>query len=214
MGFEYQPCSGSILIPLKSYERRYFLMHTIILTGGEGKRLRPITCTMPKPMAPLLNKPTLFYTLELLKRHGLDDVTVAIGYMGGEIKKAVGDGRDFGLHVKYRSPSLRLGTAGSVKSALGNGLKGTVLVMSGDGLTDIDITAARKAHAASGASVTVVLSRVSEPCEYGIAVVDGRGFIKEFKEKPSPGGVQRPCEYGNLFDRASSAARAARGYTA
>lgn len=162
-------------------------MRTIILAGGEGKRLRPVTCTMPKPLVPLLNKPTLYYTLELLKKHGLTDVTLTLGCMGSQIRRAVGDGSPWGLSVKYSEPTKRLGTAGSVRYALSKNEGDTLLIMSGDGLTDLDLTSAASAHKSSGAAVTVVLSRVAEPSEYGIAMIDEKGFIKSFLEKPSPG---------------------------
>jgi len=159
----------------------------MILAGGEGKRLRPITCTMPKPMVPLLNKPTLFYTLDLLKKHGLNDVTIALGYMGDSIRSALGDGSNLQLSIKYSSPEMRLGTAGSIKYALGKNNKDTVLIMSGDGMTDVDLTAAVAAHKSSGAAATLVLYSVAEPGEYGIALTDKQGCITGFTEKPAPG---------------------------
>ena len=165
-----------------------FIMKAVILAGGEGKRLRPITCTMPKPMVPLLNKPTLFYTLELIKKHGLRDVSITLGYMSKCIKNAVGNGEKWGLDVKLSDPEKRLGTAGSVKYAVGE-CDETVVVLSGDGITDVDLTGAIMAHEAANACATIVLYSVAEPTEYGIAVTDGDGFIKRFIEKPAESEV-------------------------
>lgn len=163
-------------------------MKAVILAGGEGKRLRPITCTQPKPMVKLLNKPTVFYTLDLLKKHGIRDVTITLGYMGNDIRNAIGSGDAWGLNVSYSDPEERLGTAGSVREAAG-GCDETILVMSGDGITDVDLTSAANAHKASGAAVTVVLYRVAEPTEYGVALSDKDGFISRFIEKPTAGEV-------------------------
>ena len=154
------------------------------MAGGDGKRLRPITCTMPKPMVRLLNKPTIFYSLDLLKKHGIRDVYIALGYMGETIKKAVGDGSKWGLNISCSEPYKRLGTAGSVRFAVKDDSE-PVLVLSGDGITDVDLTAAIKAHDKNNAFVTVVLSRVSEPSEYGVAVTDSGDCIARFIEKPS-----------------------------
>ena len=163
-------------------------MKAIILAGGDGKRLRPITCTMPKPMVPVLDKPVLFHTLELLKKHGILDVVITLGYMGDSIKKAVGDGGRWGLHVSYSDPEKRLGTAGSVRFAVDED-EGEVLVLSGDGITDIDLSDLISAHRKSSSAVTAALYRVLEPSEYGIAITDGEGYIKRFIEKPSEGEV-------------------------
>ncbi len=159
-------------------------MKAIILAGGDGKRLRPMTCTMPKPLVPLLNKPTIFYTLELLKRHEINDVIITLGYMGDMLKRQVGDGTAFGLNITYSDSELRLGTAGSVRLAA-EGIDDRILVLSGDGLTDADLTGALESHASAQADATVILHRISDPREYGIALTDKDGFITRFIEKPS-----------------------------
>lgn len=158
-------------------------MKAVILAGGDGKRLRPITCTMPKPMVPLLNKPTLFYTLDLLKKHGVKETVITLGYMGNAIREAVGNGERWGIGVTYSDPIKRLGTAGSVREALKED-EDEVLVMSGDGITDADLSSALTAHREKKACVTVMLYHVSEPTEYGIAVTDKDSYIKKFIEKP------------------------------
>ncbi len=163
-------------------------MKAIIMAGGEGKRLRPITCTMPKPMVPLLNKPIIDYTLELLKKHEITSAVLTLHYMADEIRTHVGDGRAWGVEVEYSDPGKKLGTAGSVREAIGSDSQ-RVVVLSGDGITDIDLSAAIKAHENSGAPATIVLKRVSEPTEYGIALLDDAGFITRFIEKPERGEV-------------------------
>ncbi len=163
-------------------------MKAIILAGGDGKRLRPLTCTMPKPLVPLLNKPILIYTLELLKDHGILDVVITIGYMAEEIKKQIGDGSALGMRITYSNPEKRLGTAGSVREAA-EGIDDSILVMSGDGITDADLSSAIAAHRDKKADATVILYRVNEPTEYGIALKDKDGFIVRFIEKPARSDV-------------------------
>ena len=159
-------------------------MKAVILAGGDGKRLRPITCTMPKPMVPVLGRPTIFYTLELLKKHGVTEAVIALGYMGECIRRAVGSGEAWGMRVTYSDPEKRLGTAGSVRHAVGD-TKEETIVLSGDGITDADLSAAAEAHRSSGAAATVVLYKVPEPSEYGVAITDRDGSITRFIEKPS-----------------------------
>lgn len=163
-------------------------MKAVILAGGDGKRLRPITCTMPKPMVPLLNKPTIFYTLDLLKKHNINEAVITLGYMGNAIREAVGNGERWGLNVTYSDPPKRLGTAGSVREAIDK-IDGEVIVLSGDGITDADLSSAIAAHRKAEACVTVMLYHVSEPSEYGIAVSDKDGFIRKFIEKPEKSEV-------------------------
>lgn len=158
-------------------------MKAIIMAGGEGKRLRPITCTMPKPMVPVLNKPIIDYTLELLKKHDITSVVLTLHYMADEIRKHIADGSAWGMNVEYSDPGIKLGTAGSVRRAISKADQ-RVIVLSGDGIMDIDLSEAIKAHEQSGAPATIVLKRVSEPTEYGIALMDDTGFITRFIEKP------------------------------
>ncbi len=163
-------------------------MRAVIMAGGEGKRLRPITCTMPKPMVPLLNKPIVDYTMDLLKRHGIVDAIYTLHYMGEVIKEHVGDGSPWGLRCSYSESDSPLGTAGSVKLAI-NSTDDKILVLSGDGITDIDISAALAEHEASGADATIVLKKVPSPTEYGVALLDSDGMIARFIEKPEQSEV-------------------------
>lgn len=172
-------------------------MKAIIMAGGEGRRLRPLTCTMPKPLAPLLNRPIVEYTLENLKKHGFSEAGFTLGYMANEIKEHIGSGEKWSMKCTFFDPGRDLGTAGSVRFALDEaGSDEAALILSGDGLTDIDLAALVRAHEKSGAAATIALTRVDEPSEYGVAVTDENGFIKRFIEKP-----ERSCvfsDYANM----------------
>lgn len=163
-------------------------MRAVIMAGGEGKRLRPITCTMPKPMVPLLNKPIVDYTMELLKRHGIDEAVYTLHYMGEMIREHVGDGSAWNLQCSYSESEKPLGTAGSVKGAAIESDE-DLLVLSGDGITDVDLSAVIKAHEESGAEATIVLKKVPSPTEYGVALLDDEGSIVRFIEKPEQSEV-------------------------
>lgn len=158
-------------------------MKAIIMAGGEGSRLRPITCTRPKPMVPVLGKPVMQYCIELLKKHGITDIGVTLQYLPDHIKDYFGDGSAFGVTLTYFIEETPLGTAGSVKNAQ-EFLDDTFAVISGDALTDINLTAALEYHRDKEAQATLVLSRVDVPLEYGVVVTDKQGNITRFLEKP------------------------------
>lgn len=167
-------------------------MRAIIMAGGEGKRLRPLTCTMPKPMAPLLGRPVIDYCVELLKKHNLTDITATLHYLPQAIREHLGDGEDFGVQMRYSMETVPMGTAGSVRAALGEKLERT-LVISGDALTDVDISGALRFHEANHALVTLVLTRVDAPTEFGVVLLEENGRVQRFFEKPMPAEV-----YSNL----------------
>lgn len=158
-------------------------MKAVIMAGGEGKRLRPITCTMPKPMVPLLNKPVIDYCIELLKCHGVEDIVATLHYLPNVITTHCGDGGRYGVKLSYSVEKKPLGTAGSVRKAMGE-MPESVIVISGDAITDLDITAALNAHREKNAPVTIVLKQVEVPTEYGVALTDREGRIYRFIEKP------------------------------
>lgn len=158
-------------------------LKAVIMAGGEGSRLRPITCTMPKPMVPLLNKPVIDYCVELLKRHGIEDISVTLHYLPNAIKDHLGDGKDKNVQISYSLEESPLGTAGSVKMALGD-CRDSVLVISGDAITDIDLSKAIARHKSVGAAATIILKQVALPLEYGVAIMDDQGHITRFLEKP------------------------------
>jgi mannose-1-phosphate guanylyltransferase / phosphomannomutase len=160
----------------------------VILAGGEGTRLRPLTSNQPKPMMPLVNKPMLEHIVSLLTRHGFDDVVVTVAYLANQIRDYFGDGSDFGVRMRYATEDEPLGTAGSVRNASAE-LDDTFLVISGDVLTDIDLSGLVDAHRESGALATIALKRVEDPLEFGIVITRPDGSIERFLEKPTWGQV-------------------------
>lgn len=163
-------------------------MKAVIMAGGEGSRLRPLTCSRPKPMVPVANKPVMQHIIELLKKHGINDIAVTLLYMPEVIKDYFGDGRDYGVNMYYYLENTPLGTAGSVKNAE-EFLDDTFIVISGDALTDVDLKRAVDFHNAKGSVATLLLKKVDIPLEYGVVVVDNEGRVTRFLEKPSWGEV-------------------------
>jgi mannose-1-phosphate guanylyltransferase/phosphomannomutase len=160
----------------------------VVMAGGEGTRLRPLTSNQPKPMVPIVGKPCMEHILELLRRHGFTDVVVTVAFLPQAIRGYFGDGDTLGMSIEYSVEESPLGTAGSVRLASGV-LDETFLVISGDALCDIDIGALVATHREKGASVTIGLKSVDNPLEFGIVVTDEDGRIERFLEKPSWGQV-------------------------
>ena len=163
-------------------------MKAVVMAGGEGARLRPLTSRLPKPLVPVVGTPVLEHILRLLKEHGITQVVVTLAYLGAEIRNRLGDGAELDMEIEYVVEDRPLGTAGSVRNAA-HLLDDTFLVISGDALTDIDLTAVMRAHAERGSHATIVLHSVPNPLEYGVVVTDDEGNIKRFLEKPSWGEV-------------------------
>lgn len=163
-------------------------MKAVVMAGGEGSRLRPLTCELPKPMVPVMNRPLMEYTLDLLKLHGIKEVAVTLQYLPEQIRDYFGDGSRYGLNMMYFIEDEPLGTAGSVKNAA-SFLDETFIVISGDALTDIDLTRALEFHKMKGAIATLVLTPVDTPLEYGIIITSPDGRITRFVEKPGWGEV-------------------------
>lgn len=160
------------------------LRNAVIMAGGEGKRLRPLTEHRPKPLMPLLDEPVIGMTLRLLRRHGIREATLAVCYRAEDIRNALGDGSAYGMELHYAVEETPRGTAGCVKDAAKH-MQGTVLVLSGDGLTDADLTALYQRHAESGASFSMVVKRVADPAGYGVCETDASGKVLRFREKPA-----------------------------
>ncbi len=154
------------------------------MAGGEGTRLRPITCGKPKPMIDVMGRPVMEHIIELMKNAGITDIAVTLMYMPQVITDYFGDGSRFGVNLQYFIEETPLGTAGSVKNAE-EFLDGDFIIISGDCLTDIDINAAIDFHTKNNSVATLVLSRVDTPLEYGVVVTDDNGKIIRFLEKPS-----------------------------
>jgi mannose-1-phosphate guanylyltransferase / phosphomannomutase len=160
----------------------------VVMAGGEGTRLRPLTSNQPKPMVPIVGKPCMEHILELLKEHGLEDVVVTVAFLPQAIRSYFGDGESLGLNIEYSVEESPLGTAGSVRLASGK-LDETFLVISGDALCDVDLTKLVECHREKGAAVTIGLKSVDNPLEFGIVVTDEDDKIERFLEKPSWGQV-------------------------
>jgi mannose-1-phosphate guanylyltransferase/phosphomannomutase len=163
-------------------------MKAVLMAGGEGSRLRPLTINRPKPMLPLVNKPVMVHIMDLVKRHGITDVVVTLQYMADRVQDYFGDGSAMDMEFRYSIEEVPLGTAGSVKNAE-EYLDETFIVISGDALTDFDLSAIIDYHTAKKAKATLTLYRVPNPLEYGVVIVNGEGRIQEFQEKPSWGDV-------------------------
>src|SRR6185312_7234565 len=160
----------------------------VVMAGGEGTRLRPLTSNQPKPMVPIVGKPCMEHILELLKRHGLEDVIVTVAFMPQAIRSYFGNGESLGLNIEYSVEESPLGTAGSVQLA-SERLDETFLVISGDALCDVNLTDIVRFHKEKGAAVTIGLKSVENPLEFGIVVTDEDGRVERFLEKPSWGQV-------------------------
>lgn len=163
-------------------------MKAVILAGGEGTRLRPLTSNQPKPMLPMVNRPMLEHIVTLLAEHGFDDIVVTVAFLANQIRNYFGDGSDFGVRMRYASEDTPLGTAGSVRNAAAE-LDDTFLVISGDVVTDIDLTEFVRAHREAGAFGSIALKRVADPVEFGIVITRSDGSIDRFLEKPTWGQV-------------------------
>jgi mannose-1-phosphate guanylyltransferase/phosphomannomutase len=159
----------------------------VIMAGGEGARLRPLTCDRPKPLVPVCNRPVMAYILDLLAQHGFQEVFVTLGYRPDAISTLFG--RHYkGMRLHYVVEESPLGTAGSVAQLRGQ-LDRTFLVISGDGLTDVDLTRLLAFHRQSGAVATLGMARVQDPLEYGLIMTNRQGRIRRFLEKPGWGEV-------------------------
>lgn len=160
-------------------------MKAVILVGGEGTRLRPLTTNCPKPLIPLVNRPFLDHILYLLRTHGIHDVVLAVAYKSDSFEQAYGDGSPLGMRLTYVREEAAMGTGGAIKNVEGCLEPGeTFLVFNGDILTDIDLTDMLRKHKASGSVCTISLTPVEDPSMYGVVDLDSNGRIQHFTEKP------------------------------
>src|SRR5205807_5535142 len=170
----------------------------VILAGGEGTRLRPLTSNQPKPMMPLVNRPMMEHIVRLLAQHGFDDIVVTVAFLANNIRNYFGDGSDFGVRMRYATEESPLGTAGSVRNAMEE-LDETFVVVAGDVLTEIDFGEVMKAHKASEAFGSIALKRVENPVEFGIVITREDGTIERFLEKPTWGEVFSDTINTNIY---------------
>jgi mannose-1-phosphate guanylyltransferase len=162
-------------------------MQALVLVGGEGTRLRPLTLTRPKPALPLVDRPFIRYLVEWLSRHGIDEVIMACGFRGEGVRAALGDKLPGGPSISYLEEPEPLGTAGPVRFAADSGLLGErFMVLNGDLLTDLDLTALQRQHAETGAVATIGLHPVHDPSSYGLVRRREDGEVLGFLEKPEP----------------------------
>jgi mannose-1-phosphate guanylyltransferase len=159
-------------------------MQAVILAGGEGIRLRPLTLTCPKPIVPLLNIPFLHYQLAWLRQHGLHEVVLACSYGVNRVREVMGDGSALGVTLDYALEPEPLGTAGAIRNAADIG-DGRLVVLNGDVLTDLDLTAMIRFHEQRGGRATISLTPVEDPTRYGLVEIDPDGQILKFLEKPA-----------------------------
>lgn len=160
-------------------------MRAVLMAGGSGTRLRPLTCDLPKPMVPILNRPIAEHIINLLKRHQITEVIATLHYLPDVMRDYFQDGRDFGVQMTYAvEEDQPLGTAGCVKN-IAEFLDETFLVISGDSITDFDLTQAIEFHKQKKSKATLVLTRVPNPIEFGVVITDEENRIRRFLEKPS-----------------------------
>lgn len=157
----------------------------VVMVGGKGTRLLPLTETRPKIILPVAGRPCLWYLLRSLARAGIEEVILACGYKSEQMRDAIGDGSDLGMSIVYSYEDEPLGTGGAMK-LVEDRLDDVFVAANGDVFASIDVAAEISEHMESGASVTISLTPVENPCEFGIARVMDDGRITEFKEKPKP----------------------------
>jgi mannose-1-phosphate guanylyltransferase len=160
-------------------------MQALILAGGEGTRLRPLTSTVPKPVVPLVDRPFIRFMLDWLRSHGVADVVMSCGHLASGVRNVLGDGSAFGIRLRYVEEPRPLGTGGALKFAESL-LADRFLMLNGDVLTDMDLTAQIGQHERTGAVATLALTPVEDPSAYGLVRTRDGGEVTEFVEKPAP----------------------------
>ncbi len=161
----------------------------MILVGGQGTRLRPLTARVPKPVLPLVDRPFISFMLEWLRGHGIDDVIMSCGFLATSVREVLGDGADLGIRLRFVEEPEPRGTAGALKLAEPM-LDERFLMLNGDVLTDIDLSAQLAQHAATGASATLALVPVADPTAYGLVILEEDRSVRDFVEKPSSDRVE------------------------
>lgn len=158
-------------------------MQALILAGGKGTRLRPLTVYTPKPIVPVVNRPFLLYQIEVLRAAGITDITLSLSYQPDKIEHVLGDGSEFGVKLRYITEPSPMGTGGAYKFAA-DALGETTVVFNGDILTSVDITRIVDFHAAKAAAATIALIPVDDPSRYGLVKTGADGRVQQFIEKP------------------------------
>jgi mannose-1-phosphate guanylyltransferase len=164
-------------------------MQAVILVGGEGTRLRPLTSTVPKPVVPLVDRPFISFMLEWLQKHGIDDVIMSCGFLATSVRNVLGDGSGLGIRLRFVEEPDPRGTAGALKFA-SSMLAERFLMLNGDVLTDIDLTAQIAQHERTGARATLALVPVEDPTAYGLVQLEEDHSVRDFVEKPSSDHIE------------------------
>jgi mannose-1-phosphate guanylyltransferase len=164
-------------------------MQAVILVGGKGTRLRPLTSSLPKPIVQLVDRPFIAFMLEWLREHGIDDVIMSCGFLADSMREVLGDGSQMGIRLRFVEEPDPRGTAGALKLAEPM-LDERFLMLNGDVLTDIDLTAQIAQHERSGARATLALVPVADPSAYGLVVLREDNSVRDFVEKPSSDSVE------------------------
>lgn len=160
-------------------------MHALILAGGKGTRLRPLTVYTPKPIVPVLNRPFLLYQLEILSRAGIKDIVLSLSYQPDKIEDLLGDGSDHGVDLRFVTEPSPMGTGGAYRYAASS-INDTTVVFNGDILTDVDVSSIVKFHKESRSKATIALVPVPDPSAYGLVETGANGEVLRFLEKPKP----------------------------
>jgi NDP-sugar pyrophosphorylase family protein len=166
----------------------------VIIAGGEGTRLRPLTYHTPKPLLPLCGRPIIDYQVELCRRHGITDIVVNLHYLADALSRHLGDGSALGVRIRYSKETAPLGTAGAVRLAAPFFDGEAMLVFNGDVLTDLDLSAMLAFHARSGATATIAVTQVQDPTPFGLVLQAPDGRITGFLEKPTLEEARRQAE--------------------
>lgn len=165
-------------------------MQAVILAGGMGTRLRPLTLNTPKPIVPIGNQPFLLRQINALKKAGISEIILSLNYQPTAIQEVLGDGSDFDVNLKYVIEPVPLGTAGAYKFA-GKYLDTTAIVLNGDILTDINLQSVIKNHEKNNAAASIVLTKVENPSAYGLVETDNNHKVLRFLEKPKPDEIEK-----------------------
>lgn len=161
-------------------------LKAVILVGGPGTRLQPLTFTVPKSLVPVLNRPVMEHMLAYLRQFGVEDVILTLNYLPDAIRDRFGDGREFGVRLTYCLEKEPLGTAGAVKNAASH-LDGPFIVLNGDIFTEMDLADMYASHVANKAKATIALTWVDDPGAFGVVETDEKNQVRRFVEKPPPG---------------------------
>src|SRR5438445_3585214 len=163
-------------------------MQAVILVGGEGTRLRPLTSTVPKPVVPLVDRPLIAFMLEWLRAHGIDDVIMSCGVLATRVRNVPGDGSGLGVRLRFVEEPDPRGTAGALKFAESL-LDERFLMLNGDIITDLDLSAQIAQHEGTGAKATLAMVPVADPTAYGLVHLEEDRAVRDFVEKPSPDAI-------------------------